>query len=260
MVVRYDSIGRGYASQRIPDERWERQIHAALGAAAAVINVGAGTGNYEPTDRFVVALEPSQEMLAQRTENTAVSDLAVSDLAVSGIAVNGVAEALPFPDRSFDAALALLTVHHWTSQPEGLAELRRVADRQVITVFEQLVAHEFWLVDYFPEVRTQEVEVNAPTPEILAEHLNVVDVQTLFVPHDMTDGVAAAPWQRPEQYLLPEMQQSASLFALMPDDVRRQGTERLRVDLADGTWNEKYGYLLNETQIDAGYRLVIAEN
>ncbi len=243
--MRYDSIGAGYANQRIADQRWERQIHAALGAASTVINVGAGTGNYEPTDRFVVALEPSSAMLAQRTR---------------GVAVNGVAEALPFPDGSFGVALAALTVHHWASQARGLAELRRVADRQVVTVFEQLIAHKFWLVDYFPEVLTQQVEINAPTPESLAKHLNVVDVQTLFVPQDMTDGVAAAYWQRPERYLLPEVQQSASLFALMPDDARRRGTERLRADLADGTWNERYGYLLNETQIDAGYRLVLAEN
>ena len=123
----YDRIGKGYAAQRIPEPTWVAQIHAALGDAESVLNVGAGSGNYEPTDRSVVALEPSPEMLSQR--------------GIPNPAVQGVAEHLPFPADTFDAAMGTLTVHHWTDQAAGLRELRRVSGRQVLVVYDPVVAH-----------------------------------------------------------------------------------------------------------------------
>lgn len=240
----YDQIGRGYATQRIPEPTWAAQIDAALGDASTVLNVGAGSGNYEPADRSVVGLEPSWEMLAQRTGPHP--------------AVQGVAERLPFPDDRFDAAMGVLTVHHWTDQRAGLHELGRVSARQVLMVFEPLEAHGFWLLGYFPEALDSPVESSAPTPETLAEVLDVVDVQTMWIPADCSDGVAAAYWRRPEAYLDPDVQRSMSLLALLPHDALARGTDRLASDLDDGTWRARHGHLLEQDVADYGYRLVIA--
>ena len=240
----YDRIGVGYAGQRVSEPTWVSQIGAALGASRSVLNVGAGSGNYEPVDRRVVALEPSSTMLAQRDGRHP--------------AVQGVAEHLPFPDGCFDAALGTFTVHHWTDPARGLAELARVADRQVLVVFEPLVAHGFWLLDYFPEVLTSDVELNAPTPDDVGRHLDVVDVQTMWIPAECRDGVAAAYWRRPEAYLDPVVQRSMSLLALLPESVVARGTAELAADLADGTWLERHGHLLEQDRADYGYRLVIA--
>ena len=117
----YQNIGSSYSGVRRPDPRIQRLILAALGDAKSVVNVGAGTGNYEPTDRQVVAVEPSLAMIVQRMPGAAPS-------------VRAVAEALPFGDRTFDAAMAILTLHHWANLACGLSELRRVARRQVILI------------------------------------------------------------------------------------------------------------------------------
>ena len=131
----------------------------------------------------MVAIEPSSAMLTQRVN--------------SYPAVQGVAEHLPFRDGAFDAALGTFTVHHWSDQAAGLRELRRVSGRQVLVVYEPLVSHHFWLVDYFPEELEATIEANAPTPEYIGRHLKIVDVQTKWIPADCTDGVAAAFWRRP---------------------------------------------------------------
>lgn len=240
----YDRIGKGYATKRVPEPTWVAQIHAALGDAGSVLNVGAGSGNYEPDDRSVIALEPSAEMLSQR-RNTHPT-------------VQGVAEHLPFADRTFDAAMGTLTVHHWSDRTAGLRELRRVSGRQVLVVYDPLVAHGFWLIDYFPESLDSPVESDAPTPESIGEVLDVVDVQTMWIPADCSDGVAAAYWRRPEAYLDPAVQRSMSLLALLPDEVLARGTARLRSDLDDGTWLARHGHLLEQETADYGYRLVVA--
>lgn len=241
----YDRIGKGYAAQRIPEPTWVAQIHAALGGAESVLNVGAGSGNYEPVDRSVIALEPSSAMLAQRHD--------------AHPSVQGVAEHLPFPADSFDAALGTLTVHHWTDQAAGLRELRRVSGRQVLVVYEPLVAHTFWMIDYFPESLESPAESNAPTTATIGTVLDVVDVQTMWIPAECSDGVAAAYWRRPESYLDPAVQRSMSLLALLPHDVLARGAARLRSDLEDGTWIARHGHLLEQDSADYGYRLVIAE-
>jgi len=136
----YDSIGEGYASVRKPDPRIAQIIHGALGGARSIVNVGAGTGSYEPTDRNVTAVEPSREMIAQRAAGTAP-------------VVRASAEALPFPDNSFDAAMAVLTVHHWSNQAKGLSEMRRVArDVDVLLTFDP-ASPGTWLDEYFPQLR-----------------------------------------------------------------------------------------------------------
>lgn len=242
----YDRIGMGYSAKRVPEPTWVVQIDAALGDSESVLNVGAGSGNYEPTRRSVVALEPSAAMLGQRASSHPV--------------VQGAAEHLPFPSDAFDAAMGTFTVHHWVDRAAGLEELRRVSKRQILVVYEPLEAHRFWLLDYFPEVLMAPTESAAPTPDDIGRHLNVIDVQTMWIPAECTDGVAAAYWRRPEAYLDPAVQRSMSILALLPQEAVARGTARLASDLNDGTWLARHSDLLKQDRADYGYRLVVADS
>jgi SAM-dependent methyltransferase len=241
----YEAIGRGYAARRREDPRIARRIWSALGTAERLVNVGAGTGSYEPTDRQVVAVEPASTMLLQRAPTAAP-------------AVRGRAEALPFPDTSFDAALAVLTLHHWTDLDEGLAELRRVAARQVLFLFEPAEVRRFWAVEYFPEAMDLPSERRAPGVEHLRHRLDVREVHAVPVPLDCTDGFGAAYWGRPEAYLDPGVQASQSWLAQLGEAERGAGSERLASDLRSGRWDERFGHLRRLDELDVGYRLVVA--
>ncbi|HEX5095565.1 MAG TPA: class I SAM-dependent methyltransferase [Acidimicrobiia bacterium] len=246
MSVSYDRIGRSYTTTRRADPRIEAQIHGALGDAASVVNVGAGAGSYEPRDRRVVAVEPSATMIAQRAPDASP-------------AMRAVAEALPFPDRSFDTALGVLTMHHWSDVAAGLRELRRVARRQVLMLFEPSFADQAWIVaDYFPEMVDMETERNAPSVDDLARVLDVHHVEPVLVPGDCLDGFGGAYWNRPEEYLRPEVQAGMSCFAQMDPDVLARGMDRLRMELETGHWDAKYGALRAMSATDLGYRLVVA--
>jgi SAM-dependent methyltransferase len=245
-VTRYDTIGRTYASTRVADPRIAAQIVRALGGAERVVNVGAGTGNYEPVDRFVVAVEPSSTMLAQRARGSAP-------------AARGAAEALPFRDGAFDAALATLTAHHWSDVDAGLREMQRVARRQVVFYFEPDWADRLWLVrDYFPEVRDLESERRAPDGDRLATVLDVRRIEPIAIAADCRDGFGGCFWNRPEAYLDPVVQEGMSFFAQLDPESRRRGTDRLRDDLASGSWDERHGHLRALDDIDIGYRLLVA--
>ncbi|MFP5255936.1 MAG: class I SAM-dependent methyltransferase [Acidimicrobiia bacterium] len=242
---RYDVIGQRYAEARRPDPRIAARILAALGDARTVVNVGAGSGNYEPPDRAVVAVEPSLTMIAQRPPGAAP-------------AVQGVAEHLPFADAIFDAALATLTVHHWRDRAAGLAELRRVADRQVIFAFDRTLSATYWLVDdYFREYRALESEQTAPTPDEIGQHLDVRRVEVIPVPADCTDGFGGAYWRRPEGHLDPTVRAGMSWLAQLEPAVVERNLARLADELADGRWEAKYGHLRHQTSIDLGYRLLV---
>ncbi len=240
----YDRIGATYTARRTADPRWEREIHSALGAAQTVINVGAGTGSYEPRDRNVLAVEPSGTMIGQRPPGSAP-------------VVRAYAEDLPVGDDEFDAALAVLTVHHWSDHVRGLEELRRVSRRQVVLAFDAEVAASFWLCDYIPEIGAFDLG-RAPSMHLLSHVLHTDDVRPLLVPSDMRDGVLAANWQRPHAYLDPAVRACASGLAQLDQSIVDTGIERLRRDLADGTWGRRYGHLRNLTTFDGGYRLVVA--
>jgi len=244
---RYERIGHGYAGARREDPRVAAPVRDALGPARRVVNVGAGTGNYEPADRLVVAVEPSDVMLAQRAGRP-------------GLAVRGMAEALPFPDAAFDAALAFLTIHHWSDLEQGMAELRRVARRQVVFLFESSVTGGFWAVEYWPEALDVPTERDAPGVERLRELLDVREVRPVPVPLDCTDGFGAAYYGRPEAYVDPDVQAGMSWLALLPDDVRTRGSARLEADLASGAWDRRLGHLRQVPELDVGYRLVIARD
>jgi SAM-dependent methyltransferase len=242
----YDTIGRSYSLQRRPDPRIAAQILRALGDARRVCNVGAGTGSYEPDDRVVVAIEPSEVMLAQRASGAAP-------------AVRGVAEALPLPDGACDAALAVLTVHHWSDLDAGLAELCRVAPRRVVLGFDEPQSAAFWLVaDYFPEAAAVE-SARAPQVEQIAEGIGASRVEVVPVPHDCGDGFAGAFWRRPEAYLDPQVRTGISSFSILPDDVVDRAVTELRADLESGVWQERHADLLELDEIDLGYRLIVAD-
>jgi SAM-dependent methyltransferase len=240
----YDTLGRGYSAARRPDPRIAAQIHAALGDARTVLNVGAGAGSYEPADRAVLAVEPSEVMIAQRPADAAP-------------VVRGVAEALPFPTGSFDAGLALLTLHHWTDQRAGIAELRRVADRTVTFTFDTDVS--LWIAtDYLPAIIGQEAFIFPPIREVAA-WLDA-EVQVVPVPHDCTDGFTGAYWARPEAYLDPAVRAGMSAIRNLDPAVVDAGMERLRADLGSGAWDARHGHLRTMSELDLGYRLLVGRS
>jgi len=243
----YDEIGRGYAEMRRPDARIAAVIRTRLGDARSVVNVGAGTGSYEPVGPRVVAVEPSVTMIRRRSPQAAP-------------AVRAVAEQLPFADGAFDAALAILTIHHWTSQVAGLAELCRVARRRVLVLtWDPTAGGAFWLTrEYLPAV----VAFDLPRFLSMAElrrHLGSAELVRVPIPHDCTDGFLGAYWRRPEAYLDPARRAAISTLAQLPAATLEPGLRRLEDDLRSGRWTEKFGSLLRRRAIDLGYRLLVAE-
>ncbi len=239
----YDTIGVDYADLRKPDPRIAAQIHAALGDARTVLNVGAGTGNYEPIDRQVTALEPSAEMIAQRLPGSAP-------------VVQGHAEDLPFDDNSFDAAMAVLTVHHWSDQPKGLSEMRRVAKGPVVILTFDPDGHGGWLGDYLPELIDLDAQI-MPSLTAYKEALGMVEITPVLVPADCSDGFLAAYWKRPEAYLDPRIRAGISSFWKIANV--ETAMAQLARDLAGGEWHRRYADLLELDEIDAGYRLVVTK-
>ena len=239
----YDRIGVGYAAVRREDPSIAAAVHAALGDARTIVNVGAGSGSYEPRDRDVIAVEPSPVMLAQRPVGAAP-------------AVQASAEALPFADGAFDAAMAILSDHHWPDRVAGLRELRRVARRRAVVLQCDLEAQlDFWLVrDYLTTFR-----VTSMTIAELAGHLGAQRIEPLPIPHDCRDGFLAAYWRRPQAYLDQRVRDGISVFRLLPDADVDDAMARLRADLESGAWARRNADILERESIDLGYRLVIAE-
>lgn len=242
----YDQIGRTYTSTRQPDPRIAATILRALGNANTVVNVGAGAGAYEPTDRSIVAVEISSHMIRQRAAGTAR-------------VIQASAEALPFRDDTFDAALALLTLHHWADWRRGLDEIRRVAHRLVAFTFEPGEVGNFWLTEaYFPEI----VELDrgrCPPIADLVRHLGNCRVDRIAIPHDCVDGFLAAYWRRPEAYLDPNVRAGISAIALLDDDVVTRGIARLKDDLESGAWEERFGHIRQLEALDVCYRLLVTD-
>lgn len=242
MQAKYDSIGIDYAMLRRPDERITALIDQALGSSRTVLNVGAGTGSYEPDGRQVTALEPSAEMIRQR-------------LADAAPCVQGHAEALPFADDSFDAAMAVLTVHHWSDQTRGLAEMRRVARGPVVILTYDPAFRGFWLADYLPELVALD-EAQMPPLALYEEALGPVGVTPVPIPYDCSDGFLCAYWRRPQAYLDARVRAAMSSFHALGDV--SDALARLERDLESGAWGARYGALLGEDALDCGYRLVVA--
>lgn len=239
----YDTIGEGYAGRRRPDPRIEKAVASALGDAGSVINVGAGTGSYEPTDRTVLAVEPSNVMIRQRSSGAAPC-------------LRASAESLPVADGAFDAAMAVLTIHHWSDWRRGLRELRRVARRRIVLLTFDNDAADFWLTrDYFPELPALDRKI-MPSLDALAAELGAFESTPVLVPHDCRDGFLGAYWRRPEIYLDPAARRSMSSFAKIDAD---SGLSKLARDLETGVWRERNAAILDLDALDLGYRLLVWE-
>jgi SAM-dependent methyltransferase len=243
--VNYGVIGVEYARYRQPDPRIAARILQALGDAETVLNVGAGAGGYEPRDRQVTAVEPSATMRAQRPAHLPP-------------AVDAVAEALPFPDRAFDAVMASSTVHQWPDLAKGIAEMKRVSRGPVVvTVSDPVRLLDFWLADYFPEPLLVE-QSRFPRIERLAELLGPeTRVEHVPIPLDCTDGFTEAYYGRPERLLEPGVQRAMSSWTLVDPTLVRRFEERLSADLASGAWDARYGHLRTLPEYDGSFRILV---
>jgi SAM-dependent methyltransferase len=231
---------------RHEDPRLAARIRAALGDARSVVNVGAGAGSYEPTDLEVTAVEPSAVMRAQRPPGSVP-------------AVDARAEALPFADDAFDAAMAVLSDHHWEDHDRGLAELRRVARRRVVVfTWEPRTLADSWLVrDYLPGF-ARLVPSGYSLDEMLAT-LGGGGIESVPIPHDCRDGFLHAYWRRPRAYLDPQVRDGISVFRLLEADEVADAIARLEADLDSGVWERRNGALLELDELDLGYRVVVTE-
>ncbi|WP_431933750.1 class I SAM-dependent methyltransferase [Nonomuraea jabiensis] len=241
----YDRHGQGYARQRRTDPRIAAQVHAALGQARTVINVGAGTGSYEPEDRYVVAVEPSAAMRAQRPRHLAP-------------ALDGIAERLPFDDDSFDAAMATVTVHQWNDTEQGLRELRRVSRGPVVILtFDGDALDLLWLAEYAPELIAAERRRYPPIDLIASLIGGRTEVMPVPIPVDCVDGFTEAYYARPERFLDPQVRASQSAWGFVDDDAEARAVDRLRRDLDSGAWDDRFGHLREQPEFVGSLRLVV---
>ena len=241
----YDEIGTGYARHRRDDPRLAAPLHVALANARRVLNVGAGSGSYEPPDRQVVALEPSSVMIRQRRAGLAP-------------VIQGQAESMPFATESFDAVMTVLSAHHWWDRQAGFAELRRVARRRVVLTFDPEVQSQMWLMDYLPEIRDLRSASGLTIDEVV-DGVGGGMVTALPVPYDCRDGMTVAFWRRPEAYLDPEVRQGSSSLRELDSIPLERGLARLDRDLRNGTWARHYGQLLELGEFDCGLRLIVGQ-
>jgi SAM-dependent methyltransferase len=240
----YDTIGGTYTVTRRTEPRIAAQVWAALGDAHTVLNVGAGTGSYEPSDRDVTAVEPSAVMRGQRPAGAARC-------------VAATAESLPFEDQSFDAAMAFATVHHWQDPIAGLLEMRRVARRVVVftcDTSDRSWRLRFWLTrDYLPEVAASRVGLATELARAIGARMEPV-----LVPWDCADGFFEAYWRRPEAYLDENVRRGISVWAAVGREAEQRAVRSLRDDLATGRWAERNRDLVDLEAAELGLRLLVA--
>ncbi len=241
----YDARGAGYARQRRADPRIAAVIHAALGEARTILNVGAGAGSYEPEDRHVLAIEPSRAMRAQRPR-------------AAGVAISAFAEALPLDDDSVDAAMAVWTVHQWSDLKAGLAELRRVARGPVvIAAGDGPALTRWWLNDYAPELIAAEQKRYPPIAKIADALGGRARIQTIPIPVDCSDGITEAFYGRPERLLDPAVRRAQSSWGFVGPEVEPRFVETLSADLASGRWDRRYGAWRARPTYDGSLRLIV---
>ncbi|MFK5979621.1 MAG: class I SAM-dependent methyltransferase [Rhizobiaceae bacterium] len=243
MNALYDTIGLNYANLRQPDIRISHMIEEALGDARTVLNVGAGAGSYEPTDRQVTAVEPSKEMIQQRSVSPAC-------------VIQASAEDIPFDDNSFDASMAVLTIHHWSDQKKGVMEMRRVTRGKMVFLTYDPSFRGYWLADYFPALVTLDEE-QMPRMTDYERWLGSVEITPVPIPHDCTDGFLAGYWRRPAAYLDERVRAAMSSFWALGDV--SDGLKKLEEDLISGVWAKHYSHLSDLKELDCGYRLIITE-
>ena len=243
---RYDRIGRNYSEFRGEDPDLKTAIDDALGDCRAIVNIGAGAGSYEPSDREVVPVEPSAVMRSQHPRGWA--------------AVDALARDLPFGEGSFDAAMSVLSVHHWEpDQRAGVTEMRRVArERVVIVTVDARVSNAMWLADYLPEVADLDAR-RFPAPDLIAEWLGGdAEVQTLPVCRDTPDWMMLSYWAHPERLLDPIARRATSGLSRLDESTVERAVGAVRRDLRSGEWDRRYGELRTLSHFDAGLRLIAA--
>ena len=239
----YNKIGSRYARTRQTDPRIANQIHRELAGAKRIINIGAGTGSYEPEHADLVALEPSDKMIAQRHPE-------------SHPVVQGYAESLPFEANSFSHAMTVLSMHHWHDRPRAFRDISRITTEKFVALTWDPGADTFWLTrDYFPGFHTMDLEI-FPSLDELSAYFEDVSMRPVLIPEDCQDGFLAAFWKRPEAYLDPAVQRAISTFSKTEN--LREPLKRLEQDLASGKWHEINSELHDMATLDAGYRLVTA--
>ena len=240
----YETLGVGYSVGRRPDPRWQEAIDLAIGNAKRVINIGAGTGSYEPSGREVIAVEPSELMVAQRPRSAAP-------------VVMAAAENVPIVSGWADLTMTLLSLHHWTDWRIGISEMRRLAPRRLVLTFDPELHASFWFLrDYLPEVAASE-RTRTPKVEDIADALGGdVQITSLEVPWDCVDGVLPAHWRRPEAYLDPQVRACCSGLAQADPRIVERAVRALASDLDSGAWGQRNGELVAMDSFDAGFRLV----
>jgi SAM-dependent methyltransferase len=239
----YEIVGKHYSNLRQPDPRIAEAIFAELDDVDSIVNIGAGTGSYEPPGKEITAVEPSGTMIAQRIDS------------INTKVYRAVAENLPFESDSFDAALTILTIHHWSDWQKGLQEAMRVAKNKIVLFTWIGMPDGFWLFDYFPEIEHIDKEL-FPSVNELSTVLGNVQVKTVPIPADCTDGFMCAYWARPKYYLDPKVRSAISTFSRISHI--EEGVNRLSEDIESGEWYKKYSYLEGVSEIDFGYRLIIS--
>jgi SAM-dependent methyltransferase len=244
--INYDQAAPAYARHRQADPRIAVRVHAALGDTRTVLNVGAGSGSYEPEDRYVLAVEPSPGMRAHRPASLAP-------------AINASAEALPLDDDAFDAAMAIITVHHWRDPAAGLRELRRVARGPVVVLtFDIDVVADYWMIsDYLPEGLADDRR-RFPAIDAIANTLGNARVEPVPIPADCQDGFFEAHYGRPEAYLDSALRAAQSVWPRLPEGVEQRAVGALSADLASGEWDRRYGHLRTQPAYEGGLRLIVA--
>lgn len=247
MTNAYETFGVGYALVRKPDARIAEHVARALVGCQSVVNVGAGTGSYEPVGRWVLGIEPSSRMIAQRSSRAAPC-------------IRAVAEQTPIRDQAVDAVTGFLTVHHWSDLERGLAECKRIARKRIILLTQMpRAAPPFWLTQtYFPEVARFD-ESRFPSLASLEQILGPLKALSVPIPFDCTDGFYGAYWRRPHAYLEPAVRDGISVLRQISPHVRDKGLAALKEDLQSGEWAQRFGKLLSMQELDLGYRLLVHE-
>lgn len=240
----YDKIGLNYSVTRCTDPKIAKLLYSEFRGASRIVNIGAGTGSYEPEHGQLVAVEPSSEMISQRKSG-------------SGCVVQAFAEDLPFEDSSFSHAMTVLSMHHWENRALAFSEINRVATEKFVAISWDPEADPFWLTrDYFPEFYEMD-RVNFPKLEELKREFDEVKMSPLRIPSDCKDGFLASFWKRPEAYLNRKVRQSISSFSLVNN--LADGLQKLEDDLARGVWARKNQAILNSSSADVGYRIISAK-
>ncbi|RZJ70392.1 class I SAM-dependent methyltransferase [Flavobacterium sp.] len=243
----YDNLGETYSKIRQTDPRIANYVLDALADAKTIINIGAGSGSYEPENKYVVAVEPSVTMRKQRLANQKVP------------AIDAKADSLPFDDNSFDAAMAMVTIHHWPDIDKGLREIRRVTKNQILVMtFDPDALDKFWNADYFPELIEVEKARYPKIQDILDALGGKSEVIEIPIPLDCRDGFQEAFYGRPEAFLNPEVRLNQSAWGFLRDGLEEESVNRLKADLDSGKWDEKFGKYRSEPFATFALRLIVS--